>query len=148
MASDLVSDSASDSASDYGQDSFSASEEPFSVDLLLSRLEQVQRNEDPVARSSPTRAQEVQRSEDLVALQKLTRRSLLLQQLIIDYQQQWCCMLNLLEKSDEARVSMQRAVEHCVSKSAAAERAWLGYWGIKKEHTNTATDNCSTPGWI
>jgi hypothetical protein len=148
MASDLVSDS----ASDYRQDSFSASdyqsEEPFSVDLLLSRLEEVQRNEDQVARPSLTRARELRRSEELVALQKLTRRSVLLQQLIIDYQQQWCCMLNLREKSNEARVSIQRAVEDCVNKSAAAERTWLGYWGIKKEHINTATESCSTPGWI
>jgi hypothetical protein len=147
---------ASDSASDYEQDTEQDSsavnnpqhEEPFSIDVLLRRLEEVQRNEDPVALANRTRAEEVQRSEELAVLQKLTRRSVLLQQLIIDYQQQWCCMLNLLEKTNEAQKSVQKAVEHCVNQSAAAERAWLAYWGIKKEHMESPMNSYSSPGWI
>jgi hypothetical protein len=116
----MASHSTSDSASDYGRNLFTVSdyqsEEPFSIDLLLSRVE------------------ELQRSEKLVALQELTRKNVLLQQLVIDYQQQWCCALNLFEKTHEARLSVQKAMEHCVNESAAAERTWLAYWGIKKEH--------------
>jgi hypothetical protein len=143
---------ASDSASDYEQDSLAVpdhqSEEPFSIDLLLRRLEQVQHNEDPLTLANRIRAEEVQRSEELAVLQKLTRRSVLLQQLIIDYQQQWCCMLNLLEKTNEAQKSVQKAVEHCVNQNAAAERAWLAYWGIKKAHMKNPAASYSSPGWI
>jgi hypothetical protein len=71
--------------------------------------------------------EELQRSQKLATLQKLDRKKVLLQYLIIEHQQQWCCALNLLEKTQEAKPSMQRAMEHCVNESAAAEKTWLAY---------------------
>jgi hypothetical protein len=130
----MASELSPDSSSYYGQGSFSTvdlqSEEPFSIDLLLSRVE------------------ELQRSEKLETLQKLTHRNALLQQVVIDYQQQWCCTLALLEKTHEARLSVQKAMERCVNESAAAERTWLAYWGIKKEHCKEQNDGTRYAGWI
>jgi hypothetical protein len=123
-----------DSISGYGQESFSVhdfqADEPFSIDLLLGRVE------------------ELQRSEKLEDLQKLTRRNMLLQQMVIGYQQQWCSALTLLEKTHEASVSMKKAIEQCVNESAAAERSWLAYWGIKKEHPRKQECSPSYAGWI
>jgi hypothetical protein len=123
-----------DSTSYCGQGSFSTvdlqSEEPFSIDLLLSRVE------------------ELQRSEKLETLQKLTHRNALLQQVVIDYQQQWCYTLALLEKTHEGRQSVLKAMEQCVNESAAAERTWLAYWGIRKEHHKEQNDGSRHAGWI
>jgi hypothetical protein len=68
------------------------------------------------------RVEELQRNEKLVTLQKLTHENALLQELGIEHQQQWCCTLNLLEKTYEAQLRVQQAVAQCVNKSAAAER--------------------------
>jgi hypothetical protein len=129
----MASHSRRDSASTYEHNSFAASDpqmEDFSIDLLLSRVE------------------ELQRSEKLATLQKLTHRNALLRDVIIEYQQQWCCALNLLEKTQEARLSIHRAIEHCVSESAAAEKIWLAYWGIRKEHVKNPPGSSSFATWI
>jgi hypothetical protein len=130
----MASDPARNSVSDYEPDSLTEcdyqSGEPFSIDLLLSRVE------------------ELQRSEKLVALQKLTQKNALLQELVIEHQQQWCCTLNLLEKTHEAQFRVQQAVAQCVNKSAAAERTWLGYWGQKKQQVRGNKECATSAGWI
>jgi hypothetical protein len=66
--------------------------------------------------------EELQRDEKLVTLQKLTHKNALLQDLVVEHQQQWCCTINLLEKTYEAQLRVQQAVAQCVNKSAAAGR--------------------------
>jgi hypothetical protein len=130
----MTSNLTPDSASEYGHDWFAVNdletEETFSIDLLLTRVE------------------ELQRSEKLESLQKLSRRNTHLQQIVIEYQSQWCCALNLLEKTYEARLSIQNTIEKCVNESAVAERIWLAHWGIKKEHPNNQKEVPSYAGWI
>jgi hypothetical protein len=130
----MASSSARSSVSDYAHDSFAAGhhqiEESFSIDMLLSRVE------------------EVQRSEKLATLQTLTRRNALLQQVMLEYQQQWCCALKLLEETHHARLSVQKAMERCADESAAAEKAWLAYWGIGKVHSKSPAGGCSFATWI
>jgi hypothetical protein len=43
---------------------------------------------------------------------------------------------------------MQRAMERCVNESAAAEKAWLAYWGIRKEHVKNPPGSSSFTTWI
>ncbi|KAF3025165.1 hypothetical protein E8E12_000322, partial [Didymella heteroderae] len=80
-------------------------EEIFSLDLLIDRVE------------------ELQRIDQLEAIQKLTNKNSLLQQVAMEYQRQWCCTIELLEKTQEAVLVLQRAVEHFSAESEAAERA-------------------------
>jgi hypothetical protein len=130
----MTSNLTPDSASEYGHDCFAVNdletEETFSIDLLLTRVE------------------ELQRSEKLESLQKLSRRNTHLQQIVIEYQSQWCCALNLLEKTYEARLSIQNTIDKCVNESAVAERIWLAHWGIKKEHPKNQKELPSYAGWI
>jgi hypothetical protein len=127
----MASNSACNSVSDYSvtECDYQAGE-PFSIDLLLSRVE------------------ELQRSEKLVALQKLTQKNALLQALIIEHQQQWCCTLNLLEKTHAAQLRVQQAVAQCVDKSAAAEQTWLGYWGLQRHQVGGKKERATSAGWI
>jgi hypothetical protein len=110
---------ASDSSSNYDKGSLNAEDltlEPaFSIELLINRVE------------------EVQRREQLEVIQKLTLDNSLLQQHVIHYQEQWCWTMDLLEKTHEAVLLMQKALEHCIEEDIAAEQDWLTFWGIGRE---------------
>jgi hypothetical protein len=54
-------------------------EDFFSLDLLINRVE------------------ELQRLDQLEAIQNLTRRNSLLQVIITEYQRQWYCTIDLIE---------------------------------------------------
>lgn len=100
----------------------------FSLDLLISRVEQIQRR------------------EQLERIRILTRDNALLQQLAANYQRQWIRTLLLLEKTQTAIVSLREALEHCYSENVAAEQAWLALWGIRTEATGSGA--YSLAGWI
>jgi hypothetical protein len=95
------------------EDQYETQEEIFSLDLLIDRVE------------------ELQRINQLEAIQELTRKNSLLQQVAVEYQRQWCCTIDLLDKAQEAVLVLQRTVEHFSAKNEAAERAWLASWGMK-----------------
>jgi hypothetical protein len=122
----------SDSDSNYEKRSPSTSvlplEDVFSIELLINRVE------------------EVQRRDQLEVIQRLTLDNSLLQQLVINYQKQWCWTLDLLEKTQEAVLLMQKALERCIEADIAAEKDWLAFWGIGKEHTKRS--GYSPAGWI
>ena len=110
------------------EDQYDRQEETFSLDLLIDRVE------------------ELQRIDKLEAVQKLTRKNSLLQQVAVEYQRQWCCTIDLLEKTQEAILVLQRAVEHFSAENEAAERAWLASWGIERPEVDLRT--CNSAGWI
>jgi hypothetical protein len=123
---------ASDSSSNCDKGSLNTEDpilEPaFSIELLINRVE------------------EVQRREQLEAIQKLTLDNSLLQQLVIQYQEQWCLTVDLLEKTHEAVLLMQKALERCMEEDIAAEQDWLAFWGIGREGTKRS--GYSPAGWI
>jgi hypothetical protein len=123
---------ASDCSSNYGKGSLNTEdpilETAFSIELLISRVE------------------DVQRREQLEAIQKLTLDNSLLQQLVIQYQEQWCWTIDLLEKTHEAVLLMQKALEHCIEEDIAAEQDWLTFWGIGVQGTKRS--GYSPAGWI
>ncbi len=110
------------------EDQYELQEETFSLDLLINRVE------------------ELQRIDKLEAIQKLTHENSLLQQVAVEYQRQWCCTIDLLEKTQEAVLVLQRAVEYFSAENEAAERAWLAAWGIERSEVDLRT--CNLAGWI
>jgi hypothetical protein len=110
------------------EDQYETHDETFSVDLLIDRVE------------------ELQRIDQLETIQELMRKNSLLQQVAIEYQRQWCCTIDLLDKAQEAVLVLQRTVEHFSTENEAAERAWLAAWGIERSETDLRTGNPA--GWI
>lgn len=110
------------------EDQYEMQEEMFSLDLLIDRVE------------------ELQRIDKLEAIQKLTHENSLLQEVAVEYQKQWCCTIDLLEKTQEAVLVLQRVVEYFSAENEAAERAWLAAWGIERSEVDLQT--CNFAGWI
>ena len=97
----MTSDSDSNSAYEQGSPN---TEDPaladiFSLDLLISRVE------------------EMQRRGQLELLQKLSIDNSRLQHLVVAYQRQWCDTVELLEKMQEAVLLLHRALERCFGES-------------------------------
>jgi hypothetical protein len=92
------------------------------------------------------RVDEVQRREQLETIQQITLDNSLLQQLIINYQDQWCCTVDLLEKSQEAALVLQKAIKHSIQEDVIAEKQWLSFWGIEREDTKHS--GYSPAGWL
>lgn len=103
-------------------------EDVFSLDLLITRVE------------------ELQRLDQLEIIQELTLDNSLLQQVIVEYQRQWCCTIALLEKIQEAALELQKAVENCSAEYGAAERAWLAAEDFERHGTDLRT--CNLGGWV
>jgi hypothetical protein len=128
----MTSDSDSDSDSAYEQGSPNT-EDPaladiFSLDLLISRVE------------------EMQRRGQLELLQKLSIDNSRLQHLVIAYQRQWCGTVELLGKTREAVLLLQRALERCFGESMVAERGRLAFWGIEQRDGKACSYRPA--GWI
>jgi len=102
--------------------------EAYSIDCLIQRVE------------------EFQRRDQLETIQRLMHDNSLLEYLVVEYQKKWCRTIDLLEKAQEAALLLQRLLEHCIREEVAAEREWLGFWGIKNE--GTQRPNYSPAGWI
>ena len=107
----------------YDSDSTTSRREPsshteyFTIDSLIQRVE------------------EMQRRGQLDTIERLTVENSLLQHLIHQYQRQWSATIDLLEKTHQALLSLQKAIEHYVGDGIAAERDWLAFWGITRECT-------------
>lgn len=93
----------------------STPEEIFSVGSLIQRVEEFQ-----------TRNQ-------LETLEKLTNEKSLLHRRITFYRESWSRTLELLQKAQEALLSMSTALEKCCQEEKAAEKDWLAFWGIISE---------------
>jgi hypothetical protein len=103
-------------------------EDFFSLDLLINRVE------------------ELQRLDQLEAIQNLTRKNSLLQVIITEYQRQWYCTIDLIEKTQEALFVLQEAYQQFDKERDAAERAWLASWGIERLEVDLQRNNPA--GWI
>ena len=77
--------------------------------------------------------EEFLKQDQLETLEKLTNENFLLHQLISYYQENWGRTLQLLQKAQEALMSLQTALENCFHEERAAERDWLAFWGISGE---------------
>lgn len=99
-------------------DSSSNTEEPFSINSLIKRVEQFQK------------------MEQLETLKTITLKNSSLQQRIIRYQEHWCLTLDLLHKSQEALIVLQGALNKYLHAEAAAERDRLAQQGIKRNSRN------------
>ena len=128
----MTSDSDSDSDSAYEQGSPNTKDpalaDIFSLDLLISRVE------------------EMQRRGQLELLQKLSIDNSRLQHLVVAYQRQWCDTVELLEKTQEAVLLLQRALERCFGESMVAERHRLAFWGV--EQGDGKACSYRPAGWI
>ncbi|KAH7108758.1 hypothetical protein B0J11DRAFT_449477 [Dendryphion nanum] len=92
------------------------------------------------------RVDEYQRRDHMETIETLTTDNSLLQHVIVKYQKNWCLTIEILEKTHQAVLTLQKALEHCIDEDIAAERQWLAFWGIKKECTTR--QNYSPAGWI
>jgi hypothetical protein len=52
----------------------------------------------------------------------------------------------MLEKTYQAALALEKALENCIDEDIAAEKQWLAFWGIKKECTTRY--NYSPAGWL
>jgi hypothetical protein len=102
--------------------------EPVSLDVLTQRVE------------------EFQRMHQLETIERLTTENTKMQNAIVKYQKLWCSTIELLEEAYQALQTLQRAFEHCIDEDIAAEKDWLAFWGIKKEHQHG--HRYSPAGWI
>lgn len=100
----------------------------FSLDLLINRVE------------------ELQRLDQLEAIQKLTRNNSLLQELATEYQRHRYCTIELIERLQEAISVLQEAMQEFHVARDIAERAWLATWGIERPDADLKTGNFA--GWI
>jgi hypothetical protein len=120
-----------DSDSDYEKElpdtSPPSPTEVVSLDLLAQRVE------------------EFQRMHQLETIERLTAENTKMQNAIVKYQKLWCLTIELLEEAYQALQLLQRAFEHCIDEDIAAEKDWLAFWGIKKEHHG---QRYSPAGWI
>lgn len=91
--------------------------ECFTIDSLIQRVE------------------EMQRQGELNAIERLTTENSLLQHLVEQYQRHWCATIDLLERMHQALLSLQKALEKWVEEEIAAERDWLAFWGAVPECT-------------
>jgi hypothetical protein len=121
-----------DSDSDYERETQntepSSPMEGFSIESLIKRVD------------------EFQRRDHMETIEKLTIENSLLQHVTVEYQKNWCMTIEVLEKTHQAVLTLQKALENCVNEDIAAERQWLAFWGIKKECTTR--QNYSPAGWI
>ena len=100
----------------------------FSLDLLISRIE------------------ELQRIDQLQAIKQLTHKNHLLQEVAVEYQKYWCRTIELLERTQDAVLELQGAIYHFSNENQAAEIAWLALWGIERPAKDVQTQNFA--GWI
>jgi hypothetical protein len=91
------------------------------------------------------RVEEFQRMHQLETIERLTTENTKMQNAIVKYQKLWCSTIELLGEAYQALQSLQRAFENCVDEDIAAEKEWLAFWGIKKEHHGR---RYSPAGWI
>ncbi|KAH7111850.1 hypothetical protein B0J11DRAFT_512092 [Dendryphion nanum] len=102
--------------------------EHFSIECLIKRVD------------------EYQRRDHMETIERLTTENSLLQHVIVKYQKNWCWTIEILEKTHQAVLTLQKALEYCIDEDIAAERQWLAFWGIKKECTTR--QNYNPAGWI
>ena len=76
----------------------------------------------------------------LETINRLDTENALLRQLLAAYRQQWSHVIDFLEKTQQALMILQKALEKCISDEVAAERNWLAYWGVKKERVQRTYD--------
>jgi uncharacterized protein YbgA (DUF1722 family) len=100
----------------------------FSLDLLINRVE------------------EIQRLDQLETIQNLTRKNSLLQDVVTEYQRQWYCTIDLIEKTQEAVLILQEVIQHFNVEIEAAERAWLASWGIQRPEADMKM--CYPADWM
>jgi hypothetical protein len=91
------------------------------------------------------RVEDFQRMHQLEIIERLTIENTRMQKAILKYQKLWCSTIELLEVAYQALQSLQQAFSHCIDEDIAAEKDWLAFWGIKKEHQR---QNYSPAGWI
>jgi hypothetical protein len=94
--------------------------EGFSIESLIQRVD------------------EFRRRDHMDTIERLTAENLLLQQVIVKYQTNWCLTIETLEMTHRAVLTLQKALETCINEDIAAEKEWMPFWGIKKE----------SAGWI
>jgi len=92
------------------------------------------------------RVDEYQRRDHMETIERLTTENSLLQHVVVKYQKNWCLTIEILEKTHQAVLTLQKSLEHCINEDIAAERQWLAFWGIKKECATR--QNYSPAGWI
>jgi hypothetical protein len=90
------------------------------------------------------RVEEFQRRNELETLEKLTNEKSLLHRRIAYYRESWSRTLELLQKAQEALLSVSTALEKCFQEEKAAEKDWLAFWGIISE----VKKDSRQAGWI
>jgi len=102
--------------------------------------------EDTTIDSLIRRVEEFQVISQLETIDRLTTENFLLHQLIVAYQKRWSRTMDLLERSQYILATLQEALRDCVNEEIAAERDWLAFWGIRKDHVQLP--KYSPGGWI
>lgn len=128
MPLDLEMDSESCYSTQTGTTNPSLENEPFSIESLIQRVD------------------EFQKRDHLQSLEILARENNHLRSQILQYQREWCSLIDLLRKARESLLVMQRALGVCFKEQVVAERDWLAFWRGHAKHDN---DEAYSPaGWI
>ena len=83
---------------------------------------------------------------DIFSLDLLISRVEEMQHLVVAYERQWCDTVELLEKTQEAVLLLQRALERCFGESMVAERHRLAFWSV--EQGDGKACSYRPAGWI
>jgi len=89
--------------------------------------------------------EESQRMHQLKNIKKLATENTKMQNAILQYQELGCKTVELFEKAYQALQTLKRAFGNCVDEDIAAEKDWLTFWGISKQHRG---QRYSPAGWI
>jgi len=92
------------------------------------------------------RVEEFEIISQLKTIDRLTAENSLLYQLIVAYRKRWFRTMDLLERSQYILATLQEAFRDCVKEEIAAERDWLAFWGIRRDHVQLP--KYSPGGWI
>jgi hypothetical protein len=83
-----------------------------------------------------SRLGEHERVEELRAIERLGKENQLLRDHIKSYEKIWYGTVDLLGEIDKAVALVRKAVEENNRKREAAEKDWLGFWGIYRGTLN------------
>ncbi|KAI1439509.1 hypothetical protein F5Y02DRAFT_405595 [Annulohypoxylon stygium] len=98
----------------------STSSDNFSLDILARQIDHYQ----ATGRHHQT-------------IERLTTENILLIRLIVVYQKNQLKLADILEQTQRALATLEKAIQHCADEEVAAEKDWLAFWGIEKVPVTT-----------
>lgn len=102
--------------------------EDFSIEALIQRVE------------------DYEKMNEVHTLHAIARENAQLERKITACQKHWCCVIDLVDRTQTVIVALQLALQQCIDERVAAERNLLSFWGI--EGTPSGPKKGQAGGWV